>query len=103
MREQTYTDLEKLRCHYGKYGLKVLAFPTNSLMQNRVSPAQIKHFNEVNGGANFTLFGKIKVNGANTHPLYVFLKKKFGGSFFNNIKWNYMRFLVSREGIPVRR
>jgi hypothetical protein len=75
----------------------------NLLKETPVTPLGIKRMNEAKGGGNFTLFGKIAVNGESTHPLYVYLKKVFGGTFFNNIKWNFIRFLVSREGVPVRR
>ena len=38
------------------------------------------------------------MNGANAHPLYVFLKQEKGGLLGNGIKWNFTKFLVGREG-----
>jgi len=49
------------------------------------------------------MFSKIKVNGKNTHPLWIYLKRCISGSFGSSIKWNFTKFLISREGIPVKR
>lgn len=49
------------------------------------------------------MFSKINVNGDNAHPLYKYLKSKVDGTFGNFIKWNFSKFLINREGIPVKR
>lgn len=49
------------------------------------------------------MFSKIDVNGANTHPLYTYLKQTCGGTMGDFIKWNFSKFLVNRAGIPVKR
>jgi glutathione peroxidase len=50
------------------------------------------------------MFAKIKVNGADTHPLYEYLKESLPGLFgLESIKWNFTKFLVSRDGVPIRR
>jgi glutathione peroxidase len=43
------------------------------------------------------------VNGDDAHPLYKFLKKEQGGTFFDAIKWNFTKFLVNRQGKVVGR
>jgi glutathione peroxidase len=43
------------------------------------------------------------VNGSNAHPLYNFLKKEQGGTLFDAIKWNFTKFLVDKEGRPIKR
>eukprot|EP00045_Choanoeca_perplexa_P001634 m.21022 g.21022 ORF g.21022 m.21022 type:complete len:73 (-) comp11085_c0_seq1:261-479(-) len=46
---------------------------------------------------------KTPVNGSNTHPVYKWLKAKASGFLVNAIKWNYTKFLVDKDGIPVKR
>ena len=46
---------------------------------------------------------KIEVNGANTDPLYKYLKQKLKGILNNNIKWNFTKFLIDRNGTPFKR
>ena len=45
----------------------------------------------------------LKVNGSKADPLYVFLKKKQSGTLLDAIKWNFSKFLVNKEGVPVNR
>ena len=51
-----------------------------------------------NYGVTFPLFSKIEVNGKHEHPLYKHMKAEQGGLFGDDIKWNFTKFLVSREG-----
>ena len=51
----------------------------------------------------FPLFSKIEVNGKDAAPLYKFLKKQKGGFLGDDIKWNFTKFLVSRNGEVVER
>jgi len=46
---------------------------------------------------------KIEVNGPNAHPLYGYLKSQQGGWFGDNIKWNFTKFLVDKNGKVVER
>jgi glutathione peroxidase len=52
---------------------------------------------------NFSAHRKIDVNGKNTHPVFKFLKNELNGFFGNRIKWNFTKFLISPEGMPVKR
>lgn len=53
---------------------------------------------------NFEIsFSQIHVNGDYALPLYQFLKKKQGGFILNRIKWNFTKFLVDKNGVPVKR
>lgn len=54
-------------------------------------------------GVRFDLFEKVEVNGDNTHPLWQFLKTAQGGTIGDFIKWNFSKFIVDRNGIPVER
>ena len=49
------------------------------------------------------MFAKVNVNGDNALPLYKYLKSKVDGTFGNFIKWNFSKFLINRDGIPVKR
>jgi glutathione peroxidase len=51
----------------------------------------------------FPLMAKIEVNGKNTHPIYKYLKEAAKGKLGNSIKWNFTKFLISRDGETVRR
>lgn len=63
---------------------------------------EIKQF-AANYGVKFDLFSKINVNGENAHPLFNFLKAQQGGLLGNFIKWNFSKFLVDKNGLPVER
>jgi phospholipid-hydroperoxide glutathione peroxidase len=64
--------------------------------------AEIKEFVK-KYNVEFDMFSKINVNGNDAHPLYKFLKDKQSGTFGDFIKWNFSKFLVNKEGIPVKR
>ncbi len=100
-----YAGLEKLQDTYGSRGFKVLGFPSNQFgSQEPGSDPEIKSFCVNRFGVKFPLFSKIDVNGAAAHPLYRFLKKAKPGIFgTERIKWNFTKFLIDREGNPIRR
>ena len=100
-----YSGLERL---YGKFkarGLEILGFPCNQFgKQEPGSPTEIAEFCSVNYGVTFPMFEKIDVNGADTHPLYGYLKREARGVLGSEpIKWNFTKFLVNREGEVVKR
>lgn len=84
-------------------GFEILAFPCNQFgSQEAGTEAQICEF--VKGyNVKFQMFGKIKVNGADAHPVFRFLKGQLGGVLGSSIKWNFTKFLCDRNGIPVKR
>lgn len=49
------------------------------------------------------VFQKVEVNGENTAPLYKFLKHRQPGWFGSDLKWNFTKFLIDKNGQPVRR
>uniref|UniRef100_A0A8C9V0I2 Glutathione peroxidase n=2 Tax=Scleropages formosus TaxID=113540 RepID=A0A8C9V0I2_SCLFO len=90
---------------YAEKGLCILAFPSNQFgRQEPGTEAQIKEFAK-SYDAEFDLFGKIDVNGEEAHPLWKWLKEqpKGKGTFGNNIKWNFTKFLIDREGQVAKR
>jgi len=82
----------------------VLAFPCNQFgKQEPGTDQEIKEFATLTYGAEFPLFSKIKVNGTFADPLWKFLKAYVPGTFGQSIKWNFTKFLVDGNGIPVSR
>jgi len=103
-----YQQLVALQQKYAEAeGLRILAFPCNQFgSQEPATDAEIKAFAESKGaeiGKGFDLFSKIDVNGKEAHPLWEYLKKKQQGTLTNNIKWNFTKFVVDKEGQPVAR
>jgi len=100
-----YSGLEKLHEKYKHLGFSVLGFPCNQFgNQEPGSESEIKSFCETNYAVTFPLFAKVDVNGPNAHPLYQFLKDALPGVLgTKRIKWNFTKFLVDREGRPLKR
>ncbi len=123
-----YKELESLYEKYSKEGFEILDFPCNQFGQQ--APGSIKEIHQfctANFNINFPQFDKIEVNGPGEHPLYTWLKsqKGFGGFDTNDqrgkfmddmlrksdadfdkkpdIKWNFTKFLVSRDGRVIKR
>lgn len=100
-----YQGLQHLYDTHRGRGFSVLAFPCNQFgAQEPGTENQIGEFCASVFGATFPLFSKIDVNGANTHPLYDFLKHEKPGLFGTaRIKWNFTKFLIGRDGKPAAR
>jgi len=101
--DQNYKELVTVYNQYKSRGFEVLAFPCNQFGgQEPGTDAEIKSFAQ-KYGAKFPLFSKIEVNGNGTHPLYKFLKDSQKEFLGNDIKWNFAKFLVDKEGKAVKR
>lgn len=100
-----YEGLEKLYEQYKDQGLVILGFPCNQFgHQEPGSESDIAEFCQLNYGVSFPMFAKVDVNGNNAAPLFKFLKKSSKGFLgTQNIKWNFTKFLVNREGEVVAR
>ncbi len=100
-----YKGLEALYQKYKDQGLAVLGFPCNQFAgQEPGSEDEIKNFCNLNYHVDFPMFAKVNVNGPETHPLYQHLKKAEKGLFGTEaIKWNFTKFLVSRDGEVLKR
>jgi glutathione peroxidase len=100
-----YAGLEALHRKYGEAGLTVLGFPCDQFgHQEPGDEAEIRAFCSQRFDVTFPLFAKIEVNGANAHPLYRWLKQEKPGLLGSQaIKWNFTKFLVGRDGVPLRR
>jgi glutathione peroxidase len=99
-----YEGLEKLYKTYGEKGLVILGFPCNQF--GNQEPGSEKDIAEgclLNYGVTFPMFSKVDVNGEYAHPLFKYLKKKLPGFIISRIKWNFTKFLIDRNGVPVKR
>jgi glutathione peroxidase len=98
-----YTGLQAAFEKYQAKGLTVLGFPCNQFGgQEPGSSTEIKQFCTTKFNATFPLFEKIDVNGAKRHPLYAALAGP-GSPFPGDIKWNFGKFLVGRDGRILQR
>ena len=100
-----YEGLEKLFEKYKNEDFMVLGFPSNQFAnQEPESNEKIKEFCSLTYDVKFDMFAKIDVNGENEAPLYKFLKSNQKGILVTeNIKWNFTKFLVDKEGNIVDR
>ena len=100
-----YEGLEKLQQAFADENFSVLAFPCNQFGgQEPGTNEEITEFCKLNYNNNFPIFSKIDVKGDNAHPLFRFLTQERKGLLgTENIKWNFTKFLVNKEGEPVSR
>ena len=95
-----YSGLQELYNTWHARGLEILAFPCNQFgLQEPGSNSEIQEFCQINYGLTFQVMGKIDVNGTNADPLFGYLREGFGG----DIKWNFTKFLVGKDGNVLNR
>jgi glutathione peroxidase len=98
------TGLEALYKKYKDKDFVILGFPCNQFAsQDPGDNKEISEFCLINYGVTFHMFEKIDVNGESAHPLYKYLKEQAHGTLGDNIKWNFTKFLVDKEGNVVKR
>ncbi|XP_017101444.1 uncharacterized protein Gtpx isoform X3 [Drosophila bipectinata] len=103
--KNNYQKLTDLKEKYGEQGLVILNFPCNqfgSQMPEADGEAMVCHLRDSKADIG-EVFAKVDVNGDNAAPLYKYLKAKQTGTLGSGIKWNFTKFLVNKEGIPVNR
>lgn len=118
-----YSKLQELYDKYSNQGFVILDFPCNQFKNQAPESADdIQKFCESNYGVSYPIHDKIEVNGDNAHPLYKFLKESHGFRGFDedhplasvlddmlskdqpgyksspDIKWNFTKFLIDRNG-----
>ena len=99
-----YTGLEKLYQDYKKKGLVIIGFPCNQFgKQEPGTSEEINDFCNLNYDVTFPMSTKVDVNGKNAHPLFKYLKSELKGTLTNNIKWNFTKFLINRDGVAFKR
>ena len=99
-----YKGLQELYETYSDQGLTILGFPANNFGgQEPGSDEEILQFCEVNYGVEFPMFSKVSVKGNDIHPLFDYLTNTENEDFEGEIRWNFEKFLVDRNGNLVRR
>ena len=99
-----FEDLETLWNTYSHDDFMVLGFPCNQFLnQEPETDETVEQVCKMNFWVTFPLFAKIDVNGDHTHALYSYLKWKKWGILWDEIKWNFTKFLIDREGNVVER
>jgi len=100
-----FAGLEKLWADYRDRGLVIVGFPSNEFgAQDPGSNDDIASFCQLNYGVSFPMMAKVKVNGADAHPLWQWLKAQAPGLLgTEGVKWNFTKFLVGRDGKVLKR
>lgn len=100
-----YDGLEALYKEYQSMGLEIIAFPCNQFgKQEPGDNTAIQEFCSLTFDVTFPVMAKVDVNGENTIPLYEYLKKAAPGVLgTQGIKWNFTKFLVSRDRKTIKR
>jgi glutathione peroxidase len=100
-----YEALQRIYEKYKGQGFVIFGFPANNFRnQEPGTNEEIRQFCTLNYGVNFPLFAKISVSGEDQHPLYEFLTgKTTNPEFGGEIKWNFTKFLIGRDGQVIAR
>ncbi|MFC6322649.1 glutathione peroxidase [Companilactobacillus baiquanensis] len=96
-------QLEAIEALYKKYheqGLEVLGLPSNQFHQELGSDEETSEYCQMHYGVTFPMTKQVKVNGEDEDPLFTYLKETAGSG---RIKWNFTKFLVSRDGKTIKR
>ncbi len=99
-----YEGLEELYEKYKDQGFEILDFPCNQFAgQAPGTDEEIVSECKMRFNVSFKQFSKIEVNGDNAAPLYKYLKEEQKGAMGSRIKWNFTKFLVTRDGQVIAR
>ncbi|MGA5689288.1 glutathione peroxidase [Cytobacillus pseudoceanisediminis] len=99
-----FKGLQELYEKYKDSGVEILGFPCDQFNNQEFDNIEeTTEFCQINYGVSFPIFAKIDVNGDNTDPLFAYLKEQKKGILSKNIKWNFTKFLVDRNGQVVER
>jgi glutathione peroxidase len=99
-----YSALETIYEKYKDQGFVILGFPANNFgAQEPGTNEEIKTFCTRKYSVTFPMYSKISVKGADQVPLYGYLTKETGAGIAGDIKWNFTKFLVDRDGKVIQR
>ncbi|XXM72234.1 glutathione peroxidase [Lysinibacillus sphaericus] len=94
-----FKELQGLYEEYKEQGLVVLGFPSDQFMNQEFDEQdEIIEFCQTNYGVSFPMYKKTDVKGKSAHPLFKFLTKEKKGLLMSDIKWNFTKFLVDKNG-----
>lgn len=99
-----YEALQALHLKYSGQGFVVLGVPANNFMgQEPGNEKEIKEFCSLNYKVTFPMSAKVSVRGSDMHPLFSFLTTQENPDFKGDIRWNFEKFLISKDGKLLRR
>lgn len=99
-----YEGLQALHAEYAEQGLVIIGCPCNQFGKQEPGDASaISGGCLINYGVDFLISEKIEVNGPGAHPLYQYLKSALPGVLGGRIKWNFTKFLIAKDGTPLKR
>ena len=99
-----FEGLQELYENLGNEEFEILGFPCNQFGgQDPGTDQDIASFCSANYGVSFPMFSKVDVKGDNAHPLFNYLTKEQKGLLTEDIKWNFTKFLVDKNGEVVDR
>ena len=96
--------LEELHKKYEKCGLVVIGFPSGDFANQELADGtKAEEFCQLNYGVSFTIMKKVHVNGEEADPIFKYLKSQTKGFLGSRIKWNFTKFLISKDGKEIKR
>ncbi len=99
-----YEGLQKLHDEFAEQGLVILGFPCNQFGAQEPGDAKaIQGECLINYGVSFPIMAKSDVNGDDANPVFKLLKPELPGLFGQSIKWNFTKFLIGKDGNPIKR
>ena len=99
-----YSALEATYEKYKDQGFAILGFPANNFgAQEPGTNEEIKTFCTRKYSVTFPMYSKISVKGADQAPLYAYLTKETGPGLTGDIKWNFTKFLIGKDGAILAR
>lgn len=101
---QQLKELEELYKEFKNSEFEILGFPCGQFAnQEAENNDEISTVCQINYGVTFNMFEKINVNGKDAHPIYKYLKSEAKGILNPEIKWNFTKFLVNKDGKVIKR
>lgn len=94
-----FQGLQKLYETYNDQGFEILGFPCNQFgKQDPGTNESIESFCQQNYGVTFQMFSKVDVKGEHAHPLFTYVTEEAKGILTKQIKWNFTKFLIDKNG-----
>ena len=99
-----FQGLEALNQKYKDRGLVVIGFPSGDFANQELADgSKAEEFCQLNYGVTFQIMKKVHVIGAEADPVFKYLKSRTKGFLGSRIKWNFTKFLISRDGETIKR
>ena len=99
-----FAGLEALNQKYKDRGLVVIGFPSGDFANQELADgSKAEEFCQLNYGVTFQIMKKVHVNGDEADPLFKYLKSQTKGLLGSSIKWNFTKFLISKNGSVIKR